>query len=150
VAYPDLPHIAAPFTFGPGGVTYVVEQDSPHDIAGCVYNIVVCPVGFLPYNPGFGIDDPSFVAVPIDTTRLVAEIAEQEPRASLAATEFGDQLNEALRTIVLQVAATTVERGGAGQRAGEGQRSEAIPGGEDPGVFPSDGRFPADDLFPGG
>lgn len=100
----QLPHFAAPFAFGPDGAVNVVEQDSPEEIAGCVFNIASCPAGFLPHDPGFGIEDLSFSTAPVDTVSLVDAIGTQEPRASVTASEAGGSLDTSLREIVLRVA----------------------------------------------
>jgi len=99
----ELPHFAAPFHFGADGSVDIVEQDSVEHVATCVFNIASCTVGQVPMLPDLGISDLTASTVPVRTERLVAEIAEQEPRAQLVATESGSQLDVTLRTIQLNV-----------------------------------------------
>jgi hypothetical protein len=98
----DLPHFQSPFGFTSAGAI-VVEQDDPEEIATCVYNIAVCPLGFLAHDPDFGVDDLTGSTIPVDTSGLLAEIGEQEPRAATIATESGSPFDTTLRTIALTV-----------------------------------------------
>jgi len=99
----ELPHFGAPFAFGMKGTVDVVEQDTVEHVAACVFNIASCTVGQVPMLPDLGISDLTASTVPVDTDGLVAEIAGQEPRAQLMATESGSQLDVTLRTIQLNV-----------------------------------------------
>ncbi len=105
----DPPHFGAPFAFTQEGAV-VLEQDTPDEIAACVFNIASCPAGFLAYDPDFGVDDLMGDPTPLDTAALVSEISDQEPRASLVASESGSQFDVSLRTIALQVSS----KGGTG------------------------------------
>lgn len=106
----DLPHFAYPFQYGADGTVNVVEQNTPDEIAACVANIAVCPSGYLPHDPALGIDDLAFSTIPLDLPGLIVQVSGQEPRVTLDATETGDAVNAALRTIVL----TASVRGGPG------------------------------------
>ena len=59
----------------------VVEQDSNEDVANCVEAIVRTRPGDRDELPAFGIADPLFQQVPIDTDLLVDQVEEWEPRA---------------------------------------------------------------------
>lgn len=86
-----IPHLALPFAFspGPGRPAVVVEQDSLADVAACVEVIVRYRRGQLIENPGLGIEDPAFLA-DLPDEQILAIIAEQEPRAEVAAEEDWD------------------------------------------------------------
>jgi phage baseplate assembly protein W len=86
VRKPDAPHFAQNFTIGREGAA-VVEQDSPDDIAACVYRIAVCPQGFRDDRPAFGRPQLPFKPVPLDLAALEAAITFWEPRADLTATQ---------------------------------------------------------------
>jgi hypothetical protein len=77
----DTPHFAWPFTLTNTGAN-VVEQDTLAEIFSCVQAIAVCPVGACPDLPGFGIPDLAFANAPVNPTRVVVAIQQQEPRAS--------------------------------------------------------------------
>lgn len=95
----DLPHFAAPFSFTSTGVAEVVEQDSVEEVAACVCNVVVCPLGYRSDSPDFGMPELMFGPVPIDTNVIDDAIAAWEPRVTLATEEFGDVINAAFRTV---------------------------------------------------
>lgn len=83
-----LEHFVAPFALGADGKPLVCAQDSPQDIASSVYNIVVCPQGAKLSDPGFGIPDPLFHTIPLDTSQIQTAIEAQEPRAEISITQI--------------------------------------------------------------
>lgn len=96
------PHIAVPFTITRDGVA-TVEQDTPQEIANCVYNICVCPRGYRDDQPSFGIPDPTFGPVPVDVGAIESAIEEWEPRADLTIHEQAEGANRALRKLGIEV-----------------------------------------------
>jgi len=98
----ELPHFAAPFAWTDTGAG-VLEQDTPDEIAACVFNIASCPVAFLAHDPEFGIDDLSFATLPLDIDGLVADLDRQEPRASITAIDSPDGLDVTSRAVTVDV-----------------------------------------------
>lgn len=98
----NSPHIAAPFTITRAGIQ-TVEQDTPQEIASCVYNICVCPKGFREDNPSFGVPDLTFGPVPVNLGALEEAIKQWEPRADLRIAEQAEAANEAVRKIGIEV-----------------------------------------------
>lgn len=85
-----IPHFAYPFRYVNGSAV-VNEQDSLDDIADCVYAICVTHPGDRIELPDFGITDPTFEQVPIDTGTLQTQIEEWEPRAQVLITAAPDK-----------------------------------------------------------
>jgi phage baseplate assembly protein W len=102
MAEESVPHLAVPFTITKQGVE-TVEQDSVEEIAGCVYNICVCPQGFRGDQPSFGRPPVEFGSVPLNLAPLEAAIEEWEPRADLTITDQAEAMNAALRDVTIEV-----------------------------------------------
>jgi len=79
----ESPHIAYPFSFESDGSLAVVQEGSAEEVAASVANIAVCPQGYRLDLPGFGIPDPTFATLPIDTSGIKSAIEQWEPRASV-------------------------------------------------------------------
>jgi len=80
----DLPHFDAVFTFDSKGHALVVQQGTVEEVSACINNIASCPKGFRTDLPDFGIDDPTFKPLPVNTSVLGAALTKYEPRARLA------------------------------------------------------------------
>lgn len=105
----SVPHFELPFRFvGSPAKAAVDEQDSIEEIAGCVYAVMVCPLGFRAELPEFGIADPTFRQQPLDLEELAVPIELWEPRAQtiLADVENADEL---VAEIGVQVSVRTEE-----------------------------------------
>ena len=59
----------------------LVEQDTEEEVAQCVRNICAFERGYRVEHPDFGINDPSFTTMPIDTNDIAQALAEYEERA---------------------------------------------------------------------
>lgn len=88
-----IPHFDLPFRFGAYGQNAsVVQQDSNLDVRNCVEACLRTEAGSRLYVPVFGVDDPTFRTVPVDTSQLQQQIALNEPRAEVfLSTGPGDQ-----------------------------------------------------------
>jgi hypothetical protein len=73
-------HFSQTFTIGAKGAA-VVEQDSPEDMAACVYRIAVCQQGYRDDLPAFGIPQVAYQALPLDLSGVEEAISRWEPRA---------------------------------------------------------------------
>lgn len=106
----ETPHFSLPFRFDtqPNGTlaAAVTEQDSVDEVADCVVRITNTPIGTRDELPEFGVTVPLFEQTPVNVERLVSEIREWEPRASLSGSQRIDSLDELLTNIRLDVAAT--------------------------------------------
>jgi hypothetical protein len=103
MAYPALPHFAAPFAWDTNGIAQVVPQDDPREVLACVYNIAVCSVGYRTDDPTFGIDTLAFASAPLKVATVLGEIRAQEPRASVTAVE--SMIGPATRKVAIAVRA---------------------------------------------
>lgn len=98
----DLPHFSLPFRFV-NGAAAVVEQDTAEEVATCVEAIIRCPIGFRDELPEFGAVSPVFRQAPVPVEELRQAVAEWEPRANADITEYGDAVDEAIRTVRIAV-----------------------------------------------
>lgn len=98
----ELPHFPAEFKLTEHGAVYV-EQDSPEDIAACVFRIVSTVTGFREDYPEFGVGEVVFQNVPLNLGALEAAIEKFEPRAELNTTEGAQAMQQALRQIGIEV-----------------------------------------------
>lgn len=78
----DVPHLAVPLRVQNGQWEYV-EQDTEDEVAQCVRNICMFERGYRVEDPDFGIADPTFTIMPIDTSDISAAIEEYEDRAEV-------------------------------------------------------------------
>lgn len=77
-----IPKLAVPLRFAGSGLA-TVEQDSADERAACVYAIVATERGSRIEEPTFGVEDPTFEALPLDLAEWLAQIALFEPRAEV-------------------------------------------------------------------
>jgi phage baseplate assembly protein W len=99
-------HCDAPFRLDVTGRPVYVEQDSPADVAACVYRILSCPQGAKPGDPDFGIPWPLFQTAPLNTQAILAAVQQIEPRADLSISEVADAFNAAIRDLTVNVGVT--------------------------------------------
>ncbi len=97
------PQFDNPFRLAANGTPIVVQQDSPADIAACVTNIVLCPVGAKHGDPTFGVPSLLFQTVPLQTDGVLAAIQRLEPRATTTISEVADFVNVAIRDVTIAV-----------------------------------------------
>lgn len=95
-------HFAAQFELRRQGAV-IVTQDSPEDVAACVYRTGVCPEGFREDLPAFGVSELAFQTVPLDLASYADAITFWEPRATLETGEEAEALNQAYRRVRVEV-----------------------------------------------
>lgn len=78
----NIPHLAMPFQVI-NGQWVTVEQDTDDEVAHCVKNICAFERGYRIEDPDFGIDDPTFTVMPIDTEDIDSTLAVYEDRAQV-------------------------------------------------------------------
>lgn len=78
----DIPHLAIPLRVADGAWA-VVEQDTEDEVAQCVRNICAFERGYRVEDPDFGISDPSFQTMPIDTDDIGQALEDYEERAEV-------------------------------------------------------------------
>jgi phage baseplate assembly protein W len=89
MASPNVPHLAVPLQVI-NGQFITVEQDTDDEVAQCVRNICAFERGYRIEDPDFGINDPTFTIMPIDTEDISRALAAYEDRAQVAIfQEFG-------------------------------------------------------------
>lgn len=75
----------------------VVEQDSPDNVAACVYALLSYERGSRIEDVNFGVEDPTFDQLPLDVSEWLQQIAVYEPRAQVqTAQEVGDLIGAVL------------------------------------------------------
>lgn len=79
----NIPHLAMPLQVV-SGQWVTVEQDTDDEVAHCVKNICAFERGYRIEDPGFGIEDPTFTTMPIDTEDISNALEEYEDRAQVA------------------------------------------------------------------
>jgi phage baseplate assembly protein W len=98
----ELPHFAAPFRLTTAGAA-VDEQDSLQEVQACVMNAVACPQGYRLDLPAFGIPDPLFQTVPIDTEQIRQAVSRYEPRPDIQVTDTPSRDDPSQRTVTINV-----------------------------------------------
>lgn len=104
MAVVTTPQFVAPFALDSSGVPIVCQQDSPADVASCVYNVVVCPPHAKLGDPNFGVPELLFQTIPLNTNAMMQAISKQEPRASLAIDAVNDAISAAIQNVSIRVA----------------------------------------------
>jgi hypothetical protein len=78
----NIPHLALPLRIQ--NRRYAVnEQDSTDELADCVRAICLTAKEFRPEQPEFGIRDPTFQTMPINTNDIINSIAQFEDRVDV-------------------------------------------------------------------
>lgn len=100
----DTPeHFSANFTIARSGAK-TVEQDTPEDVAACVYRIALCPEGYREDLPEFGVPELAFQTVPLDLATYDDALKFWEPRATLESIEEAQALSEQqVRKVAVEV-----------------------------------------------
>lgn len=101
-----LPHFDVPFRlWNDGGLTVprVVEQDSTDDVVNCVEAAIRTQRGQRLDEPTFGIVEPTFQSLPLNTMDLIGQISTHEERASIVMTETPDRLDTLVDTLTTRV-----------------------------------------------
>lgn len=99
----DVPHFSFPFQRGAAGQVETVEQDTIEHVMACENVIVRCPLGFRQDRPEFGWPFPEFQSTPLDLTELEAALRRFEPRGTVAASEYADAADAAVRHVPIEV-----------------------------------------------
>ena len=81
----DIPHIAWPIRFGSGSYQ-TCQQDTEEELASNVAVIVGFERGSRIEAIDYGITDPTFQAMPVDTAEIESQVGYYEPRAVLTVT----------------------------------------------------------------
>ena len=98
----SIPHFDLPFRFASPQAA-VVEQDSIEEVSECVLAVLLCPQGYRPDLPEFGIEDPAFAQMPLDKDGIRRAVETWEPRATLALVDEivpGDETAANMRVMV--------------------------------------------------
>jgi phage baseplate assembly protein W len=74
-----IPHLMVPFQVI-NGQFVTVEQDTDDEVAQCVQNICAFERGYRVEDPDFGIRDPTFTIMPIDTEDISRALSTYEDR----------------------------------------------------------------------
>lgn len=106
----DIPHLAMPLRLL-GGQWVVVEQDTEDEVAQCVLNICAFERGSRIEDPDFGIADPTFQTMPIDTETITRAVEEYEERADVEI--FQEISPDGRASVRLEVAIPTSEEAGS-------------------------------------
>jgi phage baseplate assembly protein W len=94
------PHLSVPFRLSATGAHVEVdEQDTPDEIRGCVYNVLVTPIGHRAELPEFGIADPTFRMAGASLEDIEAAVEQWEPRADVLLDEDPDYLDTTVRRV---------------------------------------------------
>lgn len=99
----DIPHLAVPIRLA-GNKFVTNQQDTDDEIIACVWAICQTPKEHRAEKPAFGIDDPTFEDMPIDTNSIEDQIAEWEPRAVIEIDLITDI--EGIQTVSIEVTGT--------------------------------------------
>jgi len=78
-----IPHLAVPLQVI-NGAFVTVEQDTDDEVAQCVRNICAFERGYRIEDPDFGIADPTFTTMPIDTADISEALDAYEDRAMVS------------------------------------------------------------------
>jgi hypothetical protein len=78
----NISHLAMPLQVI-NGRWVTVEQDTDEEVAHCVRNICAFERGFRIEDPNFGIADPTFNTMPINTADIANALEEYEDRAQV-------------------------------------------------------------------
>lgn len=102
----DIPHFALPFRFV-NGAAVVFEQDTTDEILSCVLAIMLCPLGYRVELPTFGITDPTFTQMPVNTAELELVLDTWEPRSHEAAGVLPDAADSLMAHVLVRVGVTS-------------------------------------------
>lgn len=77
-----------------------VAYGSVEDVAQCVYAIVSYERGSRLEDVQFGVDDPTFEAIPLDVSEWLTAIARYEPRAAVRTAQDIQELTDVVELAV--------------------------------------------------
>jgi hypothetical protein len=98
-----VPHLAWPIRVA--GTTYATcQQDTGEEAAAAVAVLCCFERGSRAEAPDFGITDPTFSQVPVDTDEIVRQAAVYEPRASLEVTVSEDGVGGQRVSVAVSIA----------------------------------------------
>lgn len=83
---PAIPKLRIPLRLE-GGRLGICEQDSQENVAAGVYTVLSYERGSRIEDGDFGVEDPSFEQLPLDTSEWMEQIAAYEPRAEVQTAE---------------------------------------------------------------
>ena len=83
---PTTPKLRVPLEMGTTGFR-AVEQGSDDEVAACVYALVATERGSRIEEGDYGVEDPTFSNLPLDTDEWLAQIGIYEPRAQVVTAE---------------------------------------------------------------
>lgn len=86
-----IPKLRIPLEMGALGLR-TVEQDSVDEVAACAYAVLATPRGARLEEPDFGVEEPVFEELPVDTEEWIDALAEWEPRAEVETTQEVEEL----------------------------------------------------------
>lgn len=89
-----VPHVSMPFDLEETGRPSYCEQDSVEDVQSCVLNLLSCQVGANPYDPDFGRPEFRGDIQPVDTSDLLEQVTDYEPRLDDLDIEVAQSLIE--------------------------------------------------------
>lgn len=93
------PHLSVPFALADSGAYIEVDdQDTPDEIRGCVYDVLVTPIGHRAELPEFGIVDPTF-RMDSALEDIQAAVEQWETRADVLLDEDPDWLDTTVRRV---------------------------------------------------
>lgn len=81
-----IPKLRVPLQMA-GGRLATVEQDGIENVQACVYTILSYERGSRIEDPNFGVEDPTFVELPLDTQEWIEQVNRYEPRAEVGTLE---------------------------------------------------------------
>ena len=87
----DPPKIKMPFRIE-GSSTGLIEQDTPDEIAQCVYTILATEIGTRDEMPDFGISDQAHLKGGADIGEIAQAIEDWERRVDV--TDFEEEWND--------------------------------------------------------
>jgi phage baseplate assembly protein W len=98
---PTVPKLKVPLQMGAGGFA-TVEQDSPEEVAACVYALVATERGSRLEDPDYGVEDASFDEFPPEDAidEWLVQIGRYEPRARVRTVA---ELEALIATVTVRV-----------------------------------------------
>lgn len=103
----SVPHITLPIEVRASAYR-TVDQDTTAEVANCVAAIVAYPIGYREEAPDFGIADPTFGSLPLDTSAIERACEAYEPRAVLRIIE-AQSLDPFAANVQIEVNVSTSE-----------------------------------------
>lgn len=74
----------------------VVEQGSVDEVAGCAYALLATQRGSRLEEPDYGVEDPTFATLPLDTHEWDEQLRRWEPRAAARTTQEIEDLTASI------------------------------------------------------